>query len=129
MSRRHVRRVSRKLHYHVVPQARLRRARVVFRFRRRRIVYVGRWPLAATAILLCAAAIAIGSVVGQVLIALASVVVTAVWIAYAIRVQRPITAGIGGDGPDSPPGAGVREPRRPLPTGPTGRGERTLPVG
>jgi hypothetical protein len=42
------------------------------------------------------------------------------WLAYALRVIRLLPAGPGGDGPAPPGGAGVREPRRPMPLSPTG---------
>jgi hypothetical protein len=48
----------------------------------------------------------------------APVGVTILWIAYALRLKRLIASG--GGGPDAPPGAGVREPRRPLPKRPAG---------
>jgi hypothetical protein len=42
------------------------------------------------------------------------------WLAYALRVIRLLPAGPGGDGPAPPGGAGVREPRRPMPQSPIG---------
>jgi hypothetical protein len=106
---------------------RWRRGRVLLRSRRHRLVYAGRWPLAAIAIALCVGVAVVAAVAGPPTIASASAVVIAAWIMYALRLQRLVPAGIRGDGPDSPPGIGVREPRRPLPKSPAGAAERPLP--
>jgi hypothetical protein len=51
-------------------------------------------------------------------------VVVAAWLAAVLRITHPLPAGPGGDGPAPPGGAGVREPRRPLPVAPAGVAER-----
>jgi hypothetical protein len=112
-----------------VRSARWRRGRVLLRSRHHRLVYAGRWPLAAIAFALCVGAAVAAAVAGPPTIATASAVVIALWMAYAVRLQRLVPAGIRGDGPDSPPGIGVREPRRPLPKSPAGAAERPLPLG
>ncbi len=58
-------------------------------------------------------------------IAIAAVVST--WLALTLRVTRLQPAGPGGDGPAPPGGAGVREPRRPLPYAPAGAAAMPLP--
>ena len=83
--------------------------------------------MAAIAIALCVGVAVVAAVAGPPTIASASAVVIAAWIMYAVRLQRLVPAGIRGDGPDSPPGVGVREPRRPLPKSPAGAAERPLP--
>jgi hypothetical protein len=110
-----------------VRSSRWRRGRVLLRSRRHRLVYAGRWPLAAIAIALCVGVAVVAAVAGPPTIASASAVVIAAWIMYAVRLERLVPAGIRGDGPDSPPGVGVREPRRPLPKSPAGAAERPLP--
>jgi hypothetical protein len=107
--------------------ARWRRGRVLLRSRHHRLVYAGRWPLAAIALALCVGVAVVAAVAGPPTIATASALVIAAWTTYALRLQRLVPAGIRGDGPDSPPGAGVREPRRPLPKSPAGAAERPLP--
>jgi hypothetical protein len=102
--------------------------RVLLRSRRHRLVYAGRWPLAAIALVLCVGVAVVAAVAGPPTIATASSVVIAAWITYALQRQRLVPAGIRGDGPDSPPGVGVREPRRPLPKGLAGAAERPLPL-
>jgi hypothetical protein len=49
------------------------------------------------------------------------------WLALALRVVRLAPAGPPGDGPPAPGGAGVREPRRPLPFAPAGAAAMPLP--
>jgi hypothetical protein len=49
------------------------------------------------------------------------------WLILALRVTRLEPAGLGGDGPTPPGGAGVREPRRPVPLAPTGAAAMPLP--
>jgi hypothetical protein len=50
------------------------------------------------------------------------------WLAFALRVSRRLApAGPPGDGPTPPGGAGVREPRRPLPLTPAGAAAMPLP--
>jgi hypothetical protein len=108
--------------------ARWRRARVIARFRHHRVVYAGRWQPLALAVLLCLTAVVLAVTLGPLSIAFASAIVLAAWLGYAIRVQRLVPAGTRFGGPDSPPGAGVREPRRPLPKSPAGAAERALPL-
>ena len=112
---------------HRMRSARWRRGRVLLRSRHHRLVYAGRWQLAAIALALCIAAAVLAAVHGPATIATASALVIAGWMAYAVRLQRLVPAGFRGDGPDSPPGVGVREPRRPLPKSPAGAAERPLP--
>jgi hypothetical protein len=113
---------------HRVRSARWRRGRVLLRSRHHRLVYAGRWQLAAIAVALCIAAAVVAAVAGPPTIATASALVIAAWTTYALRLQRLVPAGLRGDGPDSPPGVGVREPRRPLPKSPAGAAERPLPL-
>jgi hypothetical protein len=49
------------------------------------------------------------------------------WLGYGFRLTRRVPAGPHGDGPAPPGGAGVREPRRPLPMSPAGSAARPLP--
>jgi hypothetical protein len=49
------------------------------------------------------------------------------WLILALRVPRLEPAGPGGDGPTPPGGAGVREPRRPMPLSPAGAAAMPLP--
>jgi hypothetical protein len=68
-----------------------------------------------------AALMTVSAITGYVwegVVALAVVVLA--WLALALRVTRLASAGPRGDGPASPGGAGVREPRRPLPYAPAG---------
>jgi hypothetical protein len=51
----------------------------------------------------------------------------AAWLGYGIRLARRVPAGPHGDGPAPPGGAGVREPRRPLPLSPAGSAARPMP--
>jgi hypothetical protein len=76
---------------------------------------------------LCIGVAVVAAVLGPATIAAASALVIAAWMTYAVRLQRLVPAGIRGGGPDSPPGVGVREPRRPLPKSPAGAAERSLP--
>jgi hypothetical protein len=90
-------------------------------------VYRGRWQFAALASVVVVAGIAVAAIVGRGDIATVPVAVAAVWLIYAIRLQ-PTPAGGGGNGPGPEPGAGVREPRRPLPKSPAGVAERSIPT-
>lgn len=107
--------------------ARWRRTRVLIRFHHRQIVLRTRPRPASLAGLLAFVGLVVGLVLERDAATIASSIVVAAWLIYAIRVQRPIAAGWWG-GPDSPPGAGVREPRRPLPMSPAGAAERPHPV-
>jgi len=127
--RRRVRRmVTARLDRRRPRSARWRRGRVLFRSRHHRLVYAGRWPLAAIALALSVGVAVAAAVAGPPTIATASALVIAAWTVYALRLQRLVPAGLRGDGPDSPPGVGVREPRRPLPKSPAGAAERPLPL-
>src|SRR5437764_373734 len=50
------------------------------------------------------------------------------WLGYGMRLARRVPAGPHGDGPAPPGGAGVREPRRPLPMSPAGAAARPVPT-
>jgi hypothetical protein len=50
-----------------------------------------------------------------------------IWLSLSISVVRLTPAGPGGDGPAPPGGAGVREPRRPLPYAPAGAAAMPVP--
>lgn len=92
-----------------------------------RLVYRGRWWAAALGVVLTAAAITLGVTFGLLMVSMSPVIVMLAWLAYAVRI-RPVPAGTGGGGPDTEPGAGVREPRRPLPMSPAGAAERPFPT-
>jgi hypothetical protein len=81
------------------------------------------------AVLLMATAVTLGLTGRHLLVTLASLVVLAGWLGYALRIRRVPAGGGWSDGPDGPSGAGVREPRRPRPKGPAGVAERALPIG
>jgi hypothetical protein len=73
-------------------------------------------------------ALGVGTVAGHPGIgALGAGVVAVAWLAYGIRLIRLVPAGPRGDGPAPPGGAGVREPRRPLPMSPAGSTARPRP--
>jgi len=70
---------------------------------------------------LVAALVTGAAAVGYLLVGgVAAVVVTLAWLAFALRITSLLPAGPHGDGPAPPGGAGVREPRRPLPYAPAG---------
>lgn len=98
---------------------RYRRVRVLARRGSRTVTYRGRLPALLLLLALAAAAITTGTITGHVgTAAIAVAGLTLAWAAYALRVLR-VTA-IGPDGGPPPGGAGVREPRRPLPRAPGG---------
>ena len=110
----------------------MRRSRRLIRFGHWSVMYrISRWaPLAAA---LAVAAVLTASVVAG-LVAIGSVaagVVLLAWLTFALRLTRYVPAGpsapSGGDGPAPPGGAGVREPRRPLPFAPAGAAALPLP--
>jgi len=113
-------------------ETRKRRVRVTRRlhYRRRtaRLVYRGRIAALIALAALAGGAIAAGTATGHLGIGalLAALCVTA-WLAYSLRLTRPVPAGPHGDGPAPPGGASVREPRRPLPMSPTGSTARPRP--
>jgi hypothetical protein len=101
----------------------LRRRHRVLRYR------APRWVLPVVAGLVAVVA-TVAAITGLALIG--SVVVGTLlvaWLAMALRLVRPQPAGPvgGGDGPTPPGGAGVREPRRPLPMAPAGAAALPLP--
>jgi hypothetical protein len=57
---------------------------------------------------------------GYLLFGIGAIVGVLGWLAIVLRVTRLAPAGPRGDGPAPPGGAGVREPRRPLPHAPAG---------
>jgi hypothetical protein len=104
------------------------RVRVMIRTRHRRLVYRGRRAALIVPAALAGAALGTGVATGHLGIGvlLAGLSVTA-WLAYSVRLVRPVPAGPRGDGPAPPGGASVREPRRPLPMSPTGSTARPRP--
>jgi hypothetical protein len=95
-------------------------------FRRRRLVYGGRWPLAAIAAVLFVAGVVVAAMSGRGALAAVPAAVATAWLAYAVRIQARVPAGGGRGGPGPGSGAGVREPRRPLPKSPAGAAARPL---
>jgi hypothetical protein len=102
------------------------RDRVLIRARRRALVYRRRGPIPTIVLLLlAAAALVVGGTTGHLLVGgIGAAVVVAAGLAAVLRITRPVPAGPRGDGPAPPGGAGVREPRRPLPVAPSGVAER-----
>ena len=104
------------------------RGRLRARRRERTLLY--RAPLRMLALLLgVVAALTTAAIATKYLLAGAVVVGTAVlaWLALALRASHLEPAGPRGDGPTPPGGAGVREPRRPLPFAPAGAAAMSLP--
>jgi len=98
-----------------------RRRRVVARRGGRALVYRAPGWSAAMLLALVAALVTGAAAVGYLLVGgVAAVVVTLAWLAFALRITSLLPAGPHGDGPAPPGGAGVREPRRPLPYAPAG---------
>src|SRR5258705_13482616 len=104
------------------------RRRMLARRRERRLLH--RAPVRTLALLvgmvaaLTAAAVATGYVLaGAVVVGVAVLA----WLVLALRVSHLEPAGPRGDGPIPPGGAGVREPRRPLPFAPAGAAAMSLP--
>jgi hypothetical protein len=96
---------------------------VVARFRHGALVYRGRGRVLLVILALIGAVSAAGALAGYLLVAAGTVgLLLVVWLAYALRVMPLLPAGPRGDGPAPPGGAGVREPRRPLPVQPAGVG-------
>jgi hypothetical protein len=105
-----------------------RQQRVRARRRERTLLY--RAPARALALLVgLVAALTIAAVATGYVLAGAITVGVAVlaWLTLALRVTRLEPAGPGGNGPTAPGGAGVREPRRPLPMAPAGAAAMPLP--
>jgi hypothetical protein len=106
---------------------RVRRSRLIARRGNRALFYRGPvWSLAA--LLGTLLAVFIVALVTTYVIegAITILVAFLVWAVLALRVVRLEPAGPSGDGPD-PGGAGVREPRRPLPMAPAGAAALPLP--
>jgi hypothetical protein len=101
--------------------------RVVARWRHRALVYRGRLPVIPLVLILVAGALTTGALTGRLLVGgVVAAVLVVGWIAYGMRITRLTPAGPGGNGPTPPGGAGVREPRRPLPVAPAGAAERQI---
>jgi hypothetical protein len=99
--------------------------RVLVRSRRHALLYQGRvWALLLTLALGAIGAVA-GVVIGHIVVgvAVAGAALLA-WLGYAMRVTQLVPTGPHGDGPAPPGGAGVREPRQPLPISPAGTAAR-----
>jgi hypothetical protein len=116
-------RVRRRLRYR---RSACRRARVLIRTRHHQLLYRGRLSaLALMLVVLAAVGLAVGTATAHLRIsALVTGLLVAVWLGYRLRLTRPVPAGPHGDGPTPPGGAGVREPRRPLPMSPAGAAAR-----
>lgn len=116
-------RVRRRLRYR---RSACRRARVLIRTRHHQLLYRGRLSaLAVMLVVLAAVGLAVGTATAHLRIsALVTGLLLAVWLGYRLRLTRPVPAGPHGDGPTPPGGAGVREPRRPLPMSPAGAAAR-----
>jgi hypothetical protein len=105
-----------------------RRRRMRARRRERTLLY--RAPARALGLLVgLVAMLTIGAMTtGYVLAGMVIIgVAVLAWLVLALRVSRLETAGPRGDGPTPPGGAGVREPRRPLPFAPAGAAAMPLP--
>jgi len=103
-----------------------RKARVVIRARHHRLVYRGRLSALAVTVVLAAVALGVGSATAHLgITALVTGPLVAFWLGYRVRLTGPVPAGPGGDGLAPPGGAGVREPRRPLPMSPAGAAARS----
>ena len=108
--------------------ARRRAGRPVRVVRRHRLVYRGRRGAVIVLVALVGAALGTGAATGRLGIgALLAGLFVAAWLAYSVRLTRPVPAGPRGDGPAPPGGASVREPRRPLPMSPSGSTARPRP--
>lgn len=119
------RRVARRLRYRRGPG---RRTRVVVQIRHHQVVYRGRIALLVTLVVPVGAGVGIGTATGHLgIAAIVTGLLVAAWLAYGIRLTRRVPAGPGGDWPAPPGGAGVREPRRPLPMSPAGAAARPMP--
>lgn|SRR6185437_12154800 len=100
---------------------RRRRARQRLRYRRRITAL-------AAMLVLAAAALGTGTATGHLGVSvLVAGLLVAAGLGYGMRPTRPTAAGPHGNGPTPPGGAGVREPRRPLPISSAGAAARPLP--
>jgi len=82
------------------------------------VLLVGLVSVLATAAVIAGYALAGAVVIGVVVFA---------WLGFALRVTRLEPFGRRGDGSTPPGGAGVREPRRPLPNAPAGAAAMPIP--
>jgi len=111
--RRRTGRVRRRLRY--------RPARVFVRLWQLQVVYRGRLAALAVLLVLVGGGLGAGAATGHLgLAALLSGLLVVAWLGYGIRLAHRVPAGPHGNGPAPPGGAGVREPRRPLPLSPAG---------
>jgi hypothetical protein len=119
------RRVRRRLRYR--PSGG-RPVRVVARTRHHQLVYRGRIAVLAAMAPLAGAGLGSGMATGHFgeAVLVTGLLATA-WLGYGMRLARRVPAGPHGDGPAPPGGAGVREPRRPLPMSPVGAAARPMP--
>jgi hypothetical protein len=119
------RRVCRRLRYR--PSAG-RPVRVVVRTRHHQLVYRGRIVVPTVLVPLVAAGLGTATATGHLgMSVLVSGLLVTAWLGYGMRLARRVPAGPHGDGPAPPGGAGVREPRRPLPMSPAGAAARPMP--
>ena len=106
---------------------RVRRSRLIARRGNRALYYRGPvWSLAA--LFGAFLAVLIVALVTQYVLVGGIAIVAAfiAWAVLALRVGRLEPAGPSGEGPD-PGGAGVREPRRPMPMAPAGAAALPIP--
>jgi len=103
----------------------------LFRGRRRLRVRTRRRIAAVAALVaIVGAALGTGTATGHVVLTMSILVgalLVAAGVGSAMRLRRRIPAGPRGNGPAPPGGAGVREPRRPLPISSAGSAARPLP--
>jgi hypothetical protein len=105
-----------------------RPVRVMLRTRHHQLVYRGRIAVLAVTVALVGAGLGTGTATGHAgLSALVTGLLMMGWLGYGMRLDRRVPAGPPGDGPAPPGGAGVREPRRPLPMSPAGSAARPMP--
>jgi hypothetical protein len=105
-----------------------RPVRVVVRLRRHQVVYRGRIAVLAVLMALIGAGFTAGATTGHSgLSVMLTGLLVAAWLGYAMRLDRRAPAGPPGNGPAPPGGAGVREPRRPLPISTAGAAARPRP--
>jgi len=104
-----------------------RPVRVVVRTRHHQLVYRGRIAVLAVMLPLVGVGLGTGMATGRfgMSVLVTGLLVTA-WLGYRMRLARRVPAGPHGDGPAPPGGAGVREPRRPLPMSPAGAAARPM---
>jgi hypothetical protein len=107
---------------------RTRRGWLVYRRPPRKLVYRGRLWMLVGLLVVIAGLVTGGLLAGYLLAWLGGAVLALLaWLGYALRVVVAERAGPGGGGPTRPGGAGVREPRRPLPRSPAGAAALPIP--